>query len=140
MTTTTAPTTAPLAAGHDRLLRGALKLDAVVTGANGVAYLAAAGALDGLLGVPAGFLRAIGAFLVVFAAAVWLTGARRSISRTAATAVVAANALWVADSVLFAALGWHSPDTAGTVWTLMQAATVAGFAALQYAGLRKAAA
>src|SRR5690625_1760606 len=44
-------------------LRFALTLDAVVTGANGAAYLVAAGALDDLLGVPTGLLRGIGAFL-----------------------------------------------------------------------------
>lgn len=52
----------------DALIRVALKLDAVVTGANGAAYLAAAGVLDGPLGLPEGFLRATGAFLIVFAA------------------------------------------------------------------------
>ncbi len=53
-------------------VRLALKLDAVVTGANGFAYLAAASLLDGPLGMPASFLRGVGAFLLVFAAAVWV--------------------------------------------------------------------
>jgi hypothetical protein len=135
----TASVTTTAVAGRDGFLRLALKLDAVVTTANGLAYLAAAGVLDSTLGVPAGFLRAIGAFLVVFGAAVWLVGTRPSISRAAVIAIVAANALWVLDSVLFAVLGWHDPSTAGTVWTFLQAATVGGFAALQAGGLKPAA-
>ena len=46
-TTTTAPTTSSL-------LRLALRLDAVVTAANGAAYLLAAPLLYDLLGLPAG--------------------------------------------------------------------------------------
>ena len=57
-TTLTAPRPA-------RLLRLALLLDAAVTGANGVAYLAAAGPLGDLLGLPAGLLRGFGAVLLV---------------------------------------------------------------------------
>jgi hypothetical protein len=110
-------------------IRTALRLDAVATGANGLAYLAAAGLLDGALGLPASFLRAVGAFLVVFAAAVWATSARPS--RVAVGAVVAINVLWAIDSLALAAFGWLSPTTAGTVWVVAQALTVAGFAALQ---------
>jgi hypothetical protein len=119
------------------LLRVALKLDALVTGANGLAYLALADVLDGLLGVPAGTLRGLGAFLVAFAALVWLTGTRRQIRPAAAEAVISANAAWVVASVSLVAFDWLTPSTAGVVWALMQAATVAGFAALQYAGLRR---
>ena len=65
------------------LLRTALKLDAVVTGANGAAYLAAAAPLSDLLGLSETLLRATGAFLLAFAAVVaafaelQLTGLRR---------------------------------------------------------------
>ena len=120
------------------LLRVALKLDALVTGANGLAYLAAAGALDGLLGVQAGTLRGLGGFLVTFAALVWLAGTRAPIRPAAAEAVIAANAAWVVASLALVAFDWLTPSTPGIVWALMQAATVAGFAALQYAGLRRA--
>lgn len=115
----------------------ALKLDAAVTTANGVAYLAAADVLDSALGVPAGFLRAVGAFLVAFGLAVGVVGTRTVIVPGAVAVIIAANALWVLDSVLFAGLGWHDPSTAGTVWTLLQACTVGGFAALQVAGLKR---
>src|SRR5215217_7675811 len=50
------------------LLRLALRLDAVVTAANGAAYLLAAPLLGDLLGLPAGWLRGVGVFLLLFGA------------------------------------------------------------------------
>ena len=114
-------------------LRFALKLDAVVTGANGAAYLAAAGPLEDLLGLDAALLRGAGAFLLVFAGAVWLTATRVDIPRAAVVAIVVANAVWAIDSLVAAAAQWGSPTTAGTIWIVLQAVTVAGFAALQVA-------
>jgi len=119
------------------LLRTALKLDAVVTGANGAAYLAAAAPLSDLLGLSETLLRATGAFLLVYAAVVWIVGSRRQIPRGPVLAIVAANVLWAVDSVVLAIAGWGDPTTAGTVWILMQAAVVAAFAELQLAGLRR---
>lgn len=118
-------------------LRSALSLDAMVTGANGLAYLALAPVVDGFLGVPAPALYAIGAFLTAFAVGVALT-ARQEIPHRGATAlIIGSNAAWVVASVVVAATGAMSPTTAGTVWTLMQAGTVALFAELQFTGLRK---
>ncbi|HEV2062011.1 MAG TPA: hypothetical protein VGR12_04090 [Solirubrobacteraceae bacterium] len=114
-------------------LRFALKLDAVVTGANGASYLVAAAPLEDLLGLDAVLLRGLGAFLLVFAGAVWLTATRREIPRPAVLAIVDANLVWALGSALAAAAQWGSPTTAGTVWIVLQALTVAGFAALQLA-------
>jgi hypothetical protein len=119
------------------LLRLALKLDAVVTGANGAAYLVAAGPLADLLGLSPVLLRGTGAFLVAFAAAVWLTATRPRIPRAPAYAIVAANTTWAAGSIVAAIAGWGTPETAGTVWMVLQAIVVAGFAELQLAGLRR---
>jgi hypothetical protein len=124
----------------DGLLRVALKLDAVVTGANGLAYLVLAAPLEDLLGLDASFLRAAGAFLVVFAAFVWAVARQREINRTAAFAVIAANLLWILDSIVLLASGWQDPTTAGAVWIAMQAVTVTAFAGLQIAGRRRVAA
>jgi hypothetical protein len=114
-------------------LRFALRLDAVVTGANGAAYLALAGPLEDLLGLSAPLLRSVGAFLLVFAAGVWLVAARAQISPSATLAVIALNVLWAVDSVAFLALGFSEPTTVGGVWIVLQALTVAGFAGLQAA-------
>jgi hypothetical protein len=112
-------------------LRLALRLDAVVTAANGAAYLALAGPLEDLLGLEPALLRATGAFLLVFAAAVWLVAARADVSRSAALAVIWVNALWALDSVAFLVLGVADPTAVGAVWIVLQAVVVAGFAALQ---------
>jgi hypothetical protein len=119
------------------LLRLALKLDAIVTGANGAAYLVAAGPLGDLLGLSPGLLRGAGAFLLAFAAAVWVAATRPSIPRPAAYAIVGANAIWAIDSVVAAIAGWATPETVGTVWIVLQAIVVAGFAGLQLAGLKR---
>jgi hypothetical protein len=112
-------------------LRTALKLDALVTGANGAAYLVAAGPLEDLLGPSPALLRSVGAFLLVYSSAVWMVASRRRISRSASLAVIAVNVLWAADSIVFLAAGLSDPTTLGAVWIVMQAFVVAGFAALQ---------
>ncbi|MFF0307303.1 hypothetical protein ACFYSC_07740 [Streptosporangium sp. NPDC004379] len=135
MTTIGAPTTATDTAG---LLRLAMRLDAVVTGVNGLAYLALAGPINDLLGLPVGLQRGIGAFLAVYGVAVWLAAVPARISRTAAGAVIAVNLVWTVVSVAELAMGGLGVTTLGAVWVLMQAAVVGGFAALQFLGLRRA--
>jgi hypothetical protein len=117
-------------------LRLILKLDAVVTGVNGIAYLALAGPLEDLLGVAPELTRPIGAFLVLFAAAVWFVATRPVVPRLAAADIAAANALWAFGSLVFAAAGASSPTTVGTVWIVLQALVVGGFAALQALAMR----
>ena len=118
------------------LLRLTLRLDAVVTGANGAAYLAAAPWLTDLLGVPSGALRGLGAFLLAYAAGVWLVAARPRVSGVATEVVIGANLLWAAASAV-AVLTDRFPLTGvGTAWVLLQAAVVAGFAAAQLTALR----
>ncbi|MGC9495720.1 hypothetical protein [Streptomyces sp. WG7] len=118
------------------MLRRFLVLDAVVTGANAVAYLALSGPLGRFLGAGSGLLLGLGAFLAVYAAGVALVAARRRPPALAVRAVVEANLAWSA--VSFAALAlWLTPTTAGAVWTVLQALAVAGFALLQYAALRQ---
>jgi hypothetical protein len=121
------------------MLRLALRLDAVVTGANAIAYLVLAGPLSDLFGMPASALRAIGAFLAVFAIGVWAVAGRTPIPRAAAATVAVANLGWAAGSVVVLFADTWSPETAGAVWIAMQAAVVALFADLQLLGLRRAA-
>lgn len=116
---------------RSRLLRVALMLDAVVTGANGLAYLVVADPLEDLLGLDAALLRGAGAFLAAFAVAVYLAATRSS--KAGVLFVAACNVTWAVTSVIAAAAQWGSPTTTGTVWIVLQAVTVAGFAALQLA-------
>jgi hypothetical protein len=133
-TTRTAPDTPSTRVGG--LLRPVLLLDAVLTGANGAGYLLGASLLDGPLGLDAGLLRGVGAFLLVYAAAVWLVASRRPIPGAAVEAVIAANVLWAAGSVAVA-VGVDALTGLGTGWVVLQAAVVAGFAAVQVVGLRR---
>jgi hypothetical protein len=137
MTTTTATPSSYRPTRPAELLRLALRLDAGVTGLNGAGYLAGASLLDGVLGLDATLLRWVGAFLLAYAAVVWVVGNRPAISVAAAGAVVAANLVWAVDSIALAALDWGSPSTLGTVWVLLQAGVVGGFAALQWVALRR---
>ncbi|MFF0542383.1 hypothetical protein ACWEVD_23680 [Nocardia thailandica] len=127
-----------LLAPADGLLRLSLRLDAVVTGANGLAYLALSGLLDDLLGLDRAVALGIGVFLTVYALGVAATGATRRISPAAAGAVVVGNAAWAVLSVLAVVTGVLSLTAAGAVWAVLQALVVGGFAALQYLGLRRA--
>ncbi|MGC9539335.1 hypothetical protein [Streptomyces sp. UG1] len=117
------------------VLRRFLALDAVVTGANGLAYLVASGPLGRFLGVDSTLLLALGAFLAGYAAAVGLLASRARPAALPVRAVVEANLAWAVLSLLALVL-WLSPTAAGAVWTVLQALTVAGFAALQYAALK----
>ncbi|MFJ8045362.1 hypothetical protein ACIRBX_33140 [Kitasatospora sp. NPDC096147] len=123
------------AAAPQRWLRQVLGLDAVVTGGNGLAYAVFAGPLGELLGVSEGVLREIGVFLIGYAALVAVLAGQRRPAPLGVKAVVDANLLWVVLSIT-AMLVWFEPTTAGLVWIPMQAATVAGFAVLQWRALR----
>ncbi|MFI6010816.1 hypothetical protein ACIBAG_18690 [Streptomyces sp. NPDC051243] len=117
------------------VLRRFLALDAVVTGANGLAYLVVSGPLGRLLGVDSGLLLVLGAFLTAYAAGVGLLASRARPAALPVRAVIEANLAWAMLSLVALAV-WLSPTAAGAVWTVLQALTVAGFAGLQYAALK----
>lgn len=124
--------------GDTGLLRLALRLDAVATGAVGAAALIGCALLDSALGLPVSFLAGIGAFLVLYALFVTWVGSARAPRRTAVWTVIASNLAWFALSVVTAAAGWLDPTGLGTVMIVFQAVAVLGFADLQFYGLRKA--
>lgn len=117
------------------MLRRFLALDAVVTGANGLAYALASSPLGRLLGLDTGFLLGIGLFLVVYAAAVGALAAQARPSATGVKLIVDANALWAVLSVA-ALVVWLEPSAVGALWIPAQAVVVAAFAALQWTALR----
>ncbi len=137
-TDTITPTRGRVAAVRDAgLLRVVLSADAVVTGVNGLAYLALGSVLDGPLGLPATLLHGIGAFLLVYAAAVGVVATRPVVPRAGAWASVVLNVAWVLDSALVLALGSYSPTTVGSVWIALQAVVVAALAGLAALALRR---
>ncbi|MFC8528530.1 hypothetical protein [Nocardia sp. NPDC057227] len=129
-----------LLAPGDRLLRLALRADAVVTGVNGLAYLALAGPIESLLGLDRSLGIPIGVFLTLYAVAVAAIGQLARIPAAAAGAVVAVNAAWAVASVVALLAGALGLTAVGAVWAVLQALVVGAFAALQYLGLRRASA
>ncbi|MDG4832820.1 hypothetical protein O7627_26450 [Solwaraspora sp. WMMD1047] len=129
---------APVGADRVRLLRLALRLDAVASAGLGAAVALAAPLLDGPLGAPTALLWAIGGFLVPFSVALWVIGSRVPANRSAVRTVIAVNAAWVVGSVLLVLFGGLDLTALGVAVVLGQAAAVAVLAELQYAGLRRA--
>jgi hypothetical protein len=119
------------------LLRLALRLDAAASGALGLLSLAAAPALDELLGAPRAVLWPIGLFLVAYAAALWVAASRTRVSRPFVWAVIVGNALWVVASVAVVVIGPFALTGLGVAFVLAQAAAVALLADLQFLGLRR---
>ncbi|MFI6817699.1 hypothetical protein ACIBG7_35260 [Nonomuraea sp. NPDC050328] len=116
-------------------LKRVLVLDAAVTAANGLGYVTLSELIGQLLGPDTATLRWLGGFLVVYGAAVAYLAVRPS--APALIAVVAVNAGWAAGSVLIVLTGLLNLTPLGAAWTLVQAAVVGTFAALQLAGLRR---
>lgn len=112
-------------------------VDAAITGANGVAYLAGAGLLTGLLGPSPVVLIGIGAFLTAYALVVALIGRGRPISLAAVRGAALLNLAWVAASLVVAAGGLIDLTGWGRLWAVAQAVVVLAFAILQLAGIRR---
>ncbi|WP_419999864.1 hypothetical protein [Streptomyces boninensis] len=117
-------------------LRRILLLDAVVTGANGLAYLAVSGPLADELGMDRGLLLGLGAFLLVYGAVVGYVGLRPSPPPGAVAAFIDINLAWTVASIV-AIVAWLDPSDTGTIWIPLQAAVTAAFAAAQWVMLRR---
>jgi len=118
-------------------LRKSLLLDAAASGATAALLIAAAGLLDGLLGLPVALMREAGLILVPFVGFVAWVGTREVVARGAVWSIIVANALWVAASIGLLVGGWVAPTVLGYAFVIAQAAVVALFAELQYAGLKR---
>lgn len=118
------------------LLRLALRLDGTASGTLGLASLIAAPALSDPLGPGSGALRAIGVFMVVYAAVLLALAGLRAIPRAAVWIVVVGNLAWALGTGV-AAFAVHDLTAVGTAVVLAQAVAVVGFADLQWLGLRR---
>jgi hypothetical protein len=135
MTASTALSRIATTADGGRLLRTALRVDAVVSGGLGLVSLAGAPLVSGLVGAPEAALRGVGGFLVVFGIALLVLAARASMPVPLVWAVVVGNLAWVAASAVVALL---VPLTVlGIVLIVVQALGVAVFADLEWLGLRR---
>jgi hypothetical protein len=116
-------------------LKTVLRLDALATGAIGALFVAGSQILDEPLGTPVALTRALGVFLLAWAAFVWFVSTRPTAGLT--KLVIGVNLFWAVDSVVYA-FAEDRLTALGVGFTLAQAAAVVGFAALQYAGIRQA--
>ena len=120
-----------------RFLRNALILDAMATGATGLLLTLFSGSLTSLLRVPGELLFYAGLVLLPYAALVGWLATRDALPRWSVWAVIVTNVLWAVDSVLLAMSGWVEPNALGYAFIVVQALVVAGFAELQFIGLRR---
>jgi hypothetical protein len=130
----TATVTAP-AAG---LLRSSLWIDAALSGANGAAFLIAAGPIGEALGLSTALVAGVGAFFVAYASALAVLATRSWLGPAQVRLVAAGNSAWVLASAGVLASGLLDLTTAGTVWLIAQALLVLDFALLQGYAVRRA--
>ncbi|MGL1423590.1 hypothetical protein ACSTJ1_00165, partial [Vibrio parahaemolyticus] len=66
-----------------------------------------------------------------------LVATRSQPPRLGVWAIIIVNAVWAIESVLLLFSGWVHPNALGQVFIVAQALMVAGFAELQFIGLRR---
>lgn len=120
-------------------LRRVLMLDAVASGAMGVALVLLAPVVAPWLDLPPALLREAGIVLIPFAALVGYLASRARPPRLGVWAVIVANAIWTIDSIALLFTDWVAPNAFGHAFIIGQAVVVGIFADLEYLGLRKSA-
>ncbi|MEB3021221.1 hypothetical protein [[Mycobacterium] crassicus] len=132
----TAVTTPILSDATDSLLRFALRADATVTGAVGLAGVLLARQMSALSGFTAAQEYAVAAFCVLYGAAVYFLSALPDVRR-AGIGVIAANLVCTVAAVAVVETGVLPLTGIGVAATLASAAYTGFFAWLQYRGLRR---
>lgn len=128
----------PVSLASNTLLRAALRLDAIASGAMGVILLAGAPWLRGLLGMPQPLLLAVGAVCLCWGLFVGAVSRRERPTEGVVWAIIVLNAVWVIESAALLLLGWVQPTQLGTAFVIVQALAVAALAELQFVGLTRA--
>lgn len=119
------------------LLRRAVLLDAVASGAMGLLLVATAAPLSPLLGLPEPLLRGAGLVLIPYVAFLLLLWRAERITARSAWTVIAINAAWVLASFGLLASGAVSPTVTGVAFVIAQALAVLVFAELQFIGVKR---
>ncbi|MGB8402893.1 MAG: hypothetical protein WCE30_02335 [Mycobacterium sp.] len=126
----------PLRVRPDRLLRFAMRLDAVLVGIAGIPFAAVAAWLAALTGVPPAVQFGLGVCFLAYGVVVyWLAGLDRI--RPGAIATITANALYTVGSVGLAEAGVWPLTGWGYVLVLGGAAYTAVIGSVQFIGLRR---
>jgi hypothetical protein len=119
------------------LLRRVLIVDAVTSGAMGLAMIAFAGLFADLLQLPLDLISEAGIVLLPFAAFVGFVAARSEPARLAVWTIIALNIVWVVNSIVLLFTGWVAPNALGYAFVIAQAAVVLVFADFEYMGLKR---
>ncbi|RYX98858.1 MAG: hypothetical protein EON84_02895 [Bradyrhizobiaceae bacterium] len=122
------------------LLRRAIQIDAVVSGAMALLLTVAAGRLAPLLQLPEALLLESGLFLIVYVALIGWLGFRATMPKPLVLVVIIGNAAWTLGSIGLLFSGVVSPNMLGQIFVAMQAIAVGVFAELQFMGLRRSSA
>lgn len=122
------------------LLRRAIQIDAVVSGAMALLLTCASGLVAGLTNLPDALLLQSGLFLIVYVAFIGWLGTRATMPKLLVLAVIIGNAGWTLGSIGLLFSGAVSPNLLGQLFVAAQAIAVGVFAELQFMGLRKSSA
>lgn len=117
------------------LLRNALMLDALVSGAAAILMAAGSSILAPFLELPADLLLWAGLALVPFVVMLVVVARRPSAPRFVLVDIVVVNVAWVVASFAILLTGAVEPNLLGIAFVAAQALAVALFAALQFVGL-----
>ena len=123
---------------NSSFLRRVLALDAISSGAMGLAMLSFGSFIAQLLNLPVDLIRDAGLVLLPFAAFVGYVASREHPPRAGVWLIIALNVVWVVDSIVLLFTGWVEPNALGYSFVIAQAAVVGVFAELEYIGLKRA--
>ena len=119
----------------DRLLRIALRANAVFSGVSAGVLIAGGSALAEWLGIPTAIIVLVGLGLVPWAGFAWWTS--RTLELTAVRVIIAGDIAWVVGAIVVL-IGFGDDMTTAGVWSLaLVSIGVADFAIAQSIGLRR---
>ena len=123
---------------NSSFLRRVLAVDAISSGAMGLAMLSFGSFIAQLLNLPVDLIRDAGLVLLPFAAFVGYIASREHPPRAGVWIIIALNVVWVVDSIVLLFTGWVEPNALGYSFVIAQAVVVGVFAELEYIGLKRA--
>ncbi len=118
-------------------LRRVVQSDGLLCVIAGIVLSLANNLLAVVLGIPAAGLFVLGIVLLVYGSLVVYRAMREPFDRQLAVLVMVGNGLWVLASIAILATGWLPLTPVGWWSVAVLALIVAGFAELQFIGLRK---
>ncbi len=119
------------------LLRQALLLDAVITGALTIVQLAAVHLLSNALALPKALLLSSGIFLTAYVLLLLVMQRAVRLPKPLVLLVIAGNVGWAFGCLAILLTDSVVPTVLGVMYVCLQAGAVLLFASLEYAGLRR---